>query len=605
MPVVATSDYLRKNRQTVIISESGEPELPEEWDYEASANDGFLTDEEIARKQAELLHVSPTEFVEFGLRVPDKKSQKTIPFSFAKRRYLKLPYNTTCHKVLLKCGRQVEKSTMLGNRILAYACLIASFNVLYVSPTNSQTKTFSQDRLKEAIETSEVLRAWTTNELSNNVFEKKFINRSMIKLRYAYLNADRTRGIPTDLLCIDEIQDIITYNIPVIEQCASHSEFKYFLYAGTPKSLDNPIEDYWTNNSTQNEWAVPCERHGTPGKPSTWHWNILGESNIGKEGLICDRCGSLLDPMHPLADWVSMNPSVHDRLQQPFEGFRIPQLMVPWIEWKDILDHYEMYPPTQFYNEVLGLSYDSGLRPLTQQDVIANCIPNLFMSEDGLVRLRRRLGDSIQVFAGIDWGTGERTYTVMCLGAYFNGFFTIFWIHRFDKQELDPQIQLERITNILKFWGVARTGVDYGGGHHPNNVLMKEFGPKRIWKYQYTNPSQKVLWQPGLQRFLVHRTEVMTDLFGAIKRRNVFRFPDWSQFETPYGKDFLNIYSEYNDRSREIQYQVAPKTTDDSFHSVLLCFLASLLLMPRPDVLTPTQETGTRAQEEDVEDHVV
>jgi hypothetical protein len=236
MKSIPFNEYLRNNKN-VIISETGQLEEPAEWDYEPEVFEGFIDEAEILKKSSELIGVAPSQFVEFAIQVPDKKSQQFLPFSFDGRRYLRLPYDTPAKRTLYKCGRQVEKSTLLGNKCLAYVCVINAFNVLYVSPTNQQTKTFSQDRLKEPIETSPVLKSWTTTKLSDNIFQKKFVNRSQITLRYAYHNADRTRGIPADMVLIDEIQDVITDNIPVVEQCASHSPFKIFILFWNTKVL--------------------------------------------------------------------------------------------------------------------------------------------------------------------------------------------------------------------------------------------------------------------------------------------------------------------------------------------------------------------------------
>lgn len=235
-------------------------EHPEEWDQEPCPEDTHDA-EFVFTKSSDLIELTPSVFTEFAIRMPDKKNHTYVPFSFEGREYLRQIYDTPAPRVLLKAGRQVEKSTLLGNKLLSYACMTTALNALYVSPTNQQSKVFSQDRLKEPVETSEFLKNWTTTKLSDNVFLKKFINRSQITLRYAYLNADRCRGIPADVICLDELQDLLTDNIPVIEQCASHSHLKIFMYSGTPKSLDNTIEYYWTQYSTQNEWAVPCHRH--------------------------------------------------------------------------------------------------------------------------------------------------------------------------------------------------------------------------------------------------------------------------------------------------------------------------------------------------------
>lgn len=596
--VLQADEYNRTFGSNIILTDTGEYEMKEEWDYEQAPPDDFVDEEEL-RKNKKLVGVAPSQFVEFAIKVPDKKLQKHVPFSFDGRRYLRLPYDTDAKRTLLKCGRQVEKSTFLGNKSLSFVCINNSFNILYVSPTNQQTKTFSQDRLKEPIETSDALRAWTTTKLSDNVFLKKFINRSQITLRYAYHNADRTRGIPADLILIDELQDVITDNIPVIEECASHSTFKLFMYSGTPKSFDNAIEHYWSEFSTQNEWVVPCDRHGTPKDPSSWHWNILGEDNIGREGLICEKCKQPIVAMRDESQWASMNPNVRRSPQdgglgdKAYEGFRIPQLMVPWLEWNEILVKYQTYPRSQFYNEVLGLSRDSGTRPLTRQDLIDNCRNDILMTESAFREIKQRLGQAHPIFAGIDWGTGEGSYTVLSLGAYvLPDYFTIFYIHRFEGQETEPSVQLEIIDQLIRSCGVTLVGCDYGGGFDRNDHLQRKHGRERIIKYQYSQPGQKIKWEPDLNRFLVHRTEVMSDFFNAIKRRNIIRFPAWAQFEEPFGKDFLNIFSEYNEQLRQIQYKKSPSATDDSFHSVLLCLLASMLRIPRPEVINPMAKTG-------------
>jgi hypothetical protein len=533
--------------------------------------------------------VSPSSFAETAIRVPE--AGQVSDFSFEGREYLRRIYDTTADKVLLKCGRQVEKSTTLGNRLLCYSALTNNFRSLFVAPSAEQAKVFSTDRIKDVVEASPLMKAYTTTKISQAVFFKKFINFSQIRLRYAYLTADRVRGIPADLICIDEIQDILIDNIPIIEQCAFHSKYKLFVYSGTPKSMDNTLEHYWSEFSTQNEWIVPCERHGTPKDPSSWHWNILGEKNIGEKGLICDKCGEPVDATHPMAQWASMNPITEDNKDKvTFESYRIPQIMVQWVDWDEILAAQEQYPRAQFMNEKLGLSYDSGVRPITKGQLKACCKPSIRLGD---IEHFKRLASGRQVFAGIDWGTGENTYTVISFGGYFGtGNFSIFWIHRFTGPDLEPERQLDLITQMIAQLRVQICGVDYGGGFHPNDTLLRRFGPDKIMKYQY-NPRQKkkVYWEPDLLRHMVHRSEVMSDVFNAMKRK-LIDLPNWEDFREPHGTDILNIFAEYNERLRMVEYKKAPGKTDDAFHSILYCLLASMIMRPRPDILTPMKDTG-------------
>jgi hypothetical protein len=580
--------HTEDHREIIYLPESSEIDYAEDIDIEELALQNLPRNLQtfdaslMADMEKKLLDVSPSEFAEFFVKVRDTEKQKLMRFSFAERPYLREVYDTPAHRSLLKCGRQVEKSTTIGNKGLAYACIIPGFRVLYVSPSNTQTKTFSQDRLKDPILSSEELRVWTTNDLMDNVFQKHFINRSAWILRYAFLNADRVRGIPADLIDIDEFQNILLDNVPIIEECASHSPWKLFQYSGTPLSLDNPIEYWWTTFSTQCEWVIPCDCKGGEGGR---YWNVLLESNIGKTGLICSRCGKPLNPMHPEAQWARM---AEPKVEQPYEGFRIPQLMVPWLEWGEILDKQRKYPRAMFYNEVLGLSYDSGLRPLNRLDVQENCKPKQLLTANYLTKLRAKLATT-PVWMGIDWGTGEsQSFTVVTFGAYIEGRFNIFYIHRFEGPESEIPVQQEMIHKLIQLWNPRRIGVDYGGGHYPNDDLIRRYGSDRVVKYQYSDPRTKVKWEGPLSRWLVHRTEVMSSIFNAIKRRNVFTFPQWDSFEEPFAVDMLNIFSEYNEQRRMIEYKKSPNCSDDSLHSVLYCFLVSLLDNPRPDILHPS-----------------
>lgn len=563
-------------------------------DYDPDFAESLLTEQQEATEQFvstedALISVSPSQFAETAIRVPE--AGRVTDFSFKGREYLRKIYDTNAKKVLLLCGRQVEKSTTLGNRLLCYSALTNNFRSLYVAPSAEQAKVFSNDRIKDVVEASPMLKAYTASSANQAVFFKKFINYSQIRLRYAYLTADRVRGIPADLVLVDEIQDIMVDNIPVIEQCAFHSSYKLFLYSGTPKSVDNTIQHYWSEFSTQNEWVVPCDRHGVPGDTSTWHWNVLGEKNIGKTGLICDKCGNSITARHPLATWASMNPAEQNEDKITFDGYRIPQIMVPWVDWEEVLQAQEQYSRAQFMNEKLGMSYDSGVRPITRAQLMSICKPEIRLVD---IEAFREIAQGRQIFAGIDWGPGERaSYTTIALGGYLGtGNFTVFWIHRFMGKDLDPERQLDSIIQILAQLNVIVAGVDYGGGHYQNDKLIKAFGPRRIAKYQY-NPRQrkKIYWDENMLRYMCHRTEVMSDIFNAMKAKKI-DLPCWEDFANPHGQDILNIFTEYNERLRMNEYKKPPGKTDDAFHAILLLILASILVTRRDDIILPVKETG-------------
>ncbi len=533
------------------------------------------------------LAVKPSQFVSKVFYMPNEtgKGQAFEPFSFKGREHLYRPYDSPARKILLMCGRQVEKSTLLGNITLCYMCLVTAMRALYVSPSATQAKTFSNDRVKEPIETSPILKRFTTKMLSQNILEKQFVNRSKITLRYAYLNADRARGIPAWMLLMDEIQDILKDNIPVIEHCLSHAPVnrKRQVYAGTPKSLDNVIEDYRANQSTQGEWVVPCDGCN--------HWNVLGEKNIGLKGPICEKCGKGINPQSEKAQWAWMVKPDPERLKVPWESYRIPQLMVPWKiqSWNEVLYDYEHHPRSRFYNECLGISFESGLRPITSAQIRDVCVDKSVYSMSKLEEIRP-LSLAQPFFAGIDWGTGDNAYTVLTLATYVEMKFRVLFMHRFVGEESDPEVQIARIKEICHRFNVAKIGVDHGFGFGLNSRLIREFGRQRVHEFQYmARIGGKVQFDNQQLRWKLHRTAVMSAIFDAVKAGKC-EFPPWDEFKDPHARDFLNIYSEYNEKLRMIQYDHVPGNPDDSFHSLVYCWLASMLVVARPDILIPNQE---------------
>src|SRR5215204_1855870 len=150
---------------------------------------------------------------------------------------------------------------------------------------------------------------------------------------------------------------------------------------------------------------------------------------------------------------------------------------------------------------------------------------------------------------------------------------------------------MDLIFQLLDYFNVKLIGTDYGGGFHPNSQLKRRYGKQRVWNYQYVGQLKaKVVWDPKLMRFKVRRNEVMADFFNAIKKGKQIDFPRWEEFEKPYAEDMLNIFSEYNETLRFLQYKHNQDKPDDAFHALLYMWLVSMLERPRPDIIAPDKE---------------
>ena len=571
--------------------------VPTEYEVEKYSSAVYLEEEQ------KILKIKPSDWTQYAFRMLNKDTNKFENFNFNGQRYWIDIYNSNSKKVLCKTGRQVAKSTFLGNRALTYCCLQLGFHVLYVSPSQMQTKEWMNTRINQPIRESEVLKKFEDSKLKDNTQLREFTTGSKLSYRYAFLSASRIRGLSSvDCLILDEIQSILVENIPIIEQTtfASNKKYKYFLYSGTPLSLDNPIEDMWSNYSTQNVWAIPCHRHSFHSSQGSTkiHWNYVGDDkNIGLKSLICERCGEEINPRDPMCHWVSLYPEVKQKVELAFEGFAIPQVISPMVDWRKVVHDKSSIPKAQFYNETLGLSYDNGEKPLSHQDIIDNCDnieseEQLSLRPEFLDKLKDKIFDGRTIFAGLDWGSDtDRSLTVLTIATYINDFFVPFFWKKFEGAEADVEFQMKEIVRLLREWRVNCIGSDYGSGIYPNDRLAREFGAARLFKYQYSSPKCKIRWEPNLGRFIIHRSETMLAIIAAIKRRNVFRFPNWTEFE-PFAKDFLSLTASYNSTTRMTVYQRQLSQPDDSFHALNTCFLASMIFRPRLDIIVPGGLTG-------------
>lgn len=510
----------------------------------------------------------------------NKETKHVEPFSFRERPHLLKVYNSPARRKMVKSGRQCEKSTTISNIMLAKVVANPGFGALYTNPSQEQTRAFNYQKIMPSLRMSPMLQAWFPDYLVGNVSTKQAVNEGSLFLQHFKFNPDRVRGFSVDLLVFDELQDMISIHLPVVEECASHSTFQEYVYCGTPKSFDNPIEEYWSRQSIQYEWMVPCRGCG--------HWNLMDESNIGKTHLICSRCGKRIHPADPKAQWVYVaRPNVAD----PIEGFHISQLMIPTtyassIGWDRLLTKQKTYDRQRFMNEVMGLSHDSGLRPLTREDLLKNTDSRIRATEEYAELVLKELSPH-QIYAGIDWGGGSQTsFTYLVLATYMEDRFTPFYFHKFEGPEADPAIQLEILRQMLRGFKVARIGADFGQGKFTNSVLDKAF-PGKVVQYQYVPTMKELIKLNPVERpmmYLVKKHTVLAKVFNAIKKGGVFRFPGWDTFERA-GMEFLNIYSEFNEERNETIYRVAPGTSDDAFHAFLFAYLVSMLDYPNAAVL--------------------
>lgn len=322
-------------------------------------------------------------------------------------------YNTLMpKKVVLKSGRQVSKSTSLAAQGIISSNSIPFFNTLYITPLYEMVRRFSSNYVKDFIEQSPFKKLWTNTKNSANVLQRTFRNNSTMFFSYAFMNADRTRGVPADRVSFDEVQDLDPSFIPIIENTLSGSPWELQQFAGTSKTTDNTLEKLW-EKSSQGEWMVPCLACGRENWPSLtldldamigpWRDDI----SVHNPAVICarPRCRKPIDPS--AGRWVHKHP---DRLET-FTGYHVPQIIMPFHygdqdKWAVLCGKREGRFNTGtnvFYNEVCGEAYDSSAKLVSLTDIKKAAI---LPWKNDLQEAKQRMLDYDLRIMSADWGGG-------------------------------------------------------------------------------------------------------------------------------------------------------------------------------------------------------
>ena len=390
--------------------------------------------------------------------------------------------------------------------LLKLKIISPNYHNLYVAPTGNQVSVFSTDKLNGAYYNSPIIKKHYLNtKTKSQIFYKEYNNNSKTYLRSAFHSADSIRGISADMTTLDEIQDILSDHVSVIEQCMSHSLAKWKdmkdhipnlpmhmfnakIYSGTPKTVENTLENYW-EKSTQNEWLIKCLHCNK--------WNYINEYNVGETCLICNKCDRPI--FYEDGMWVSMNPSGF------IQGYRLPQIVLNWINdrtnpkvWQiNVIHTRATYSTEKFYNEILALPYANAKNPLSRANIMSACKDYKVMDEPDKVMIK-----DYKLFAGIDWGKGDTasgtSYTTLAIGGVIRNRFKILLIKKYTGKMSEALIQIEDILQTIRKFKVGFTIADYGDGRTSNATMHKALGVGHFAEmYEHASLGKKMKWDGG------------------------------------------------------------------------------------------------------------
>lgn len=487
------------------------------------------------------------------------------PFSLKGYEYLIPLYQDRVRgrRIVLKTGRQVAKSVTLCNLSLIDCFQFPNFTSLYITFTQKQMLVFARQKIDPLLAESKKIAEYylTGPYIRDTITDKRFSNGSSLILRHAYISADSIRGISADRAVVDEAQLMLTDNVPIIEECVSHSTYKWITYCGTPASEDSSLEDLW-DNSTQNEWMLVC--------PHCNFDNYQDMGIISEAGLVCKNCGKVMDRDKLKGRWVSFHPEC------PVSGYRFTQLVVPWLTHEEIMYKLRTYPTIQFYNEVLALPHSVSELAINKEELFRN-----FSKRENTFEYARKFRNC-NLVAGVDWGY-INSFTALAVGYHENGVTRIVYVKKFVGAEADPLRQLDMITEICANLGVKFVLADFGMGVTNNPLLAQKLAHHGIHVHPILYSSQREMfsWEENSQRYQANRTMSLGRLFSDLKIYNKVELPNLREFPDLY-KDILNVRIQKRllSGSDIMFYDHRKDEPDDVAHAINYCHLAAPLITP-------------------------
>lgn len=504
-------------------------------------------------------------------------------------------YDHCPQRLLLKCSRKTLKSTLLSNIITLNLLRYNFYKMLYVAPQEVSAKYFSTNYLTARFE-SEPLKRFVTGWKRDDVFEKILQDTgSSVLVRYVKDDATRVRGPVTDHNIYDEIQDIDFNILPIVTETMSLSPYKREIYSGTPLTTDNTIHKLW-KDSNQLEWAMKCS--------SCNHWNTLTEDNdpmkmIRPQGLCCSKCEARLNSR--IGQWVSYNPAA-----TAYVGYHLAQPILPFYNekpktWEAIYRkvNNSKYSVAQVYNEVFGLAYDTGSKPITESDLRSKCVLGSMWDSEGsgvdkLAILKKNRGRYGIYTCGADWGVNmETSRTSVCLGALRDDMvYEVFFMKTFTDHNYEKSVyEIAEYANAVN----AFCASDAGPSPDRGIKLMQLTSPMRTQLVRYEPgkfiqrvniPAEAI--DPTQNRWCLHRSDTFSLMFKMLKAGRIL-FPAWTDSSMCL-QDILNVYIEVKDglHRQDLFYRHKPDMPDDFMHALNFAVCQALVAAGDPLLFGPS-----------------
>lgn len=471
-------------------------------------------------------------------------------------------------------GVYTHNSTGISAHVVMLSACIPFFNTIMVAPRFEQIRRLSTNFVRPFIELSPIKNLLVGPSSTQSVLQKSFRNHSELLFTFAYLDAERTRGLSGSQLIIDEVQDMDPSHLPILGECLSASRWKLKKFMGTPRGKGNTLSKLY-DDSSQAEWLIKCH-HGGCG-----HWNIpalefdllkmIGSyrSDISEDapGLVCAKCQNPLRPR--TGRWIHGYPE----RRWTFAGYHLPQVIFPMHyadkeAWKLLLAKQRgagNTPMNVFLNECLGVPFDLGSQIVTVTDLKRACVlehHNKIEEASAPEVLHRYLYRMLACDWGGGGGSGPKdrpvSFTsIAVLGVTGDGKIDVIYGHRSLRMH-EHEYEAKLCLHLMHRFKCSHIAHDFNGAGALRETFLIQAGlpPERIVPIAYHgNVGAPIMAFRGMtgvsarSYYAVHKSQSLALTCQQIKHGRLRFFQDdyLNADEPGLVRDFLALKEEQKD----------------------------------------------------------
>ena len=277
--------------------------------------------------------------------------------------------NPLTERVIMMTAAQVGKSEIILNTI-GYYIDKEPAPILLINPTLEMGESFSKDRLAPMIRDTPCLSAKIadprTRDSGNTLLHKKFAGGH---ITIAGANSPASLASrPVRILLCDEVDrypvSAGTEGDPLTLAMKRTQNFwnRRIVWVSTPTLRSTSRIAQAFENSSQEEWTVPCKHCG---EYNSFEWARIIYKERTEPVMICSHCGyegsqrDWSEKQHK-GQWQVMNPAITKN-----RGFHMNAFASPWVSWPNLIEQYtEAYNNGEeqlkvWVNTVLGEPFES------------------------------------------------------------------------------------------------------------------------------------------------------------------------------------------------------------------------------------------------------